>query len=73
MILQLHFTEQEIIDYLIEAGYEISREMVEHQEHVHGSRFTHDWRWVSTASKGKHTGPIEEVFKQVIKDKLLKP
>lgn len=71
MILHLHFTQEEMIEYLKKAGYVVSREMIEYHDHIHGSRFTHTWREKIIASKDEHTGPIEKVFTQVMKNKLL--
>lgn len=71
MTFSLTFTKTEMIEYLVMLGYMIESRHVEKEIHLHGSRFLTEIHIESYARKDDECGRVEDVFRDVMKRKLL--
>lgn len=71
MTLDIHFTDEEIIRYLIENGYTIKNIEGASERHVHGSRYIAYTYCDRQAIKNGVARPYKHVFRELIKNKLL--
>lgn len=71
MNFSLTFTKTEMIEYLLMLGYMIESRHVETDIHLHGSRFLTETHIESYARKDDLCEPVEDVFRDLMKRKLL--
>lgn len=69
--MTLTFTKSEMIEYLVMAGYIIETQHVETEIHLHGSRFMSEIHVQAFARKDDLCEPVDDVFRDLIKKKLL--
>ena len=67
----IYFTEQEMMDFLNQRGWELHEQKSVVSQHLHGSRFLYHDRKEWVATKGENTYKLKEAFAKDLKHKLL--
>lgn len=70
--LEIHFTEEQQLEFLQKHGWKISDATYYQHMQIHGSRFHEYSESYQVAKKGQETLKIEDAFRSQMKECLLK-
>lgn len=70
-MMQLHFTEDEMTDFLLSRGYVVCVRGEVYEVNTYQNRFVEDFRVIVEAIKDDMVQPIERAFEKEFKQQLL--